>query len=313
MQLIKYFLVVGIVAILLTAFVTRFTNKGLRQSRVDFYGKVNAVFNSAQHTDLLMVGSSRVLVHLDPKIMDSVTGLNSYNAGFNSATIKTCFNIISAAIKYQTHIKAVILNIDYGIFGIEQDPYKDAYYYPFENNGLDIKMTDSGSIGLVHKAKLFDVALYDDYVKYAAIDGLLRPNRIVPGYKGYQPHLQLNDFKNIFDSSSTPQAIAYSSDAFNLLKQCIAICKQQQVQLIMVMAPYYKKQSPEKCYSNAAEIVNTIEQTAKQNNVPFFNYTNMSFANEQQYFYNMNHLNSKGAALYTQAVADSVKNYLAGN
>jgi L-2-hydroxyglutarate oxidase LhgO len=81
----------------------------------------------------------------------------------------------------------------------------------------------------------------------------------------------------------------------------------------MVMAPYYKKQSPEKYYSNAIEIVNTIEQTAKQNNVPFFNYTSMSFANDEQYFYNMNHLNSKGAALYTQAVADSVKKYLAGN
>jgi hypothetical protein len=313
MQLIRYFLIVGIAAVLLTAFVTRFTNKGLRQSRVDFYGKINAVFDSAQQTDLLMVGSSRVLVHLDPRIMDSVTGLNSYNAGFNSATIKTCFNIISAAVKYQTHIKAVILNIDYGIFSIEQDPYKDAYYYPFENNGLDIKMTDSGSVGLVHKVRIFDVSLYDDYVKYAAIDGLLRPNRILPGYKGYQPHLAVNDFKNIFDSSMSSKEIFYSADAFNLLKQCIAICRQHHVQLIMVMAPYYKRQSPEKYYSNAAQVVNTIEQTAKQNNVPFFNYCNLSFANEEQYFYNMNHLNSKGAALYTQAVADSIKRYLAGN
>lgn len=313
MQLVRYFFTVGIVVILITAFVTRFTNKGLRQSHVDFYGKMNAAFDSTKQTNALLVGSSRVLFHLDPKIIDSVTGLNSYNLGLNAASIKTCFNIISGAIKSQKQLKVVVLNIDYNIFSIKQDPYKDAYYYPFENEGLYVKMTDSGSVSLIHKIKILDVSLYDDYVKYAAIDGLLRPKRVLQYYKGYVPHLELNDFKNKLNSATGKNEIIYSAEAFEVFKQCIAICKQHTVKLIMVMAPYFKDQSPEKYFTNAAEFINTIKQTAKQNDIPFYNYTNMSVAGKQEYFYNVNHLNIRGATLYTQAVADSLKKYLESN
>ena len=313
MQLIRYFFTVGLVVILITAFVTRFTNKGLRQSHVDFYGKMNAAFDSTKQTNALLVGSSRVLVHLDPKIIDSVTGLNSYNLGLNAASIKTCFNILSGAIKCQKKLKVVVLSIDYNAFSIEQDPYKDAYYYPFENEGLYVIKTDSGNVRLVHKIRLFDVSLYDDYVKYAAIDGLLRPKRILQYYKGYVPHLELNDFDNKLNSATAGNEITYSTEAFKILKLCIAICKQHNVKLIMVMAPYFKDQSPGKNFPNAAEYINTIELTAKQNEIPFYNYTNMSIAGEREYFYNVNHLNIKGATLYTKALADSIKKYLESN
>jgi len=311
MQLVRYLFTVIIAAVLLAAAITWVTNSGLRRSGVDFYGKMNAASKAANQTNLILVGSSRVLKHLDPAIIDSATGLNSYNYGLNSGTIKTWYNIINYALIFQKNVKAVVLNIDYNMFDIARDPYKDAYYYPFEKDAAGILMNDSGTVRLVHNAKVFDISLYDDYAKYAAIDGWLRAGRIAQGaYKGYYPNRQLNNFEDIADAGRVKKDILVSEAGVKLLTDCIELCKKNNVKLILVMAPYFNRYFPGKYFENFGTIVNNVKEIARQNNIPFFDYTGMGLANDQQYFYNVNHLNSSGAAVYSRAVADSIKSYL---
>jgi hypothetical protein len=310
MQLLKYFFLVFITVLLLTASVTWFTNKGLSKSGVDFYGKINAAADTAANTNLILVGSSRTLKHLDPRIIDSITGFNSFNYGLNSGSIKTWYNLIKYAIRFQKKAKAVILNIDYGMFDVTKDPYKDAYYYPFEKRVPDLVMNDSGTNSLIHRANLFDITLYDDYAKYSAIDGWLRPGRVAPGvYKGYYPNRQLNYFENMPDSAISKKKIVFSEAGFQLLNNCIKLCKENNVIIVFVMAPYLQKYSPDKYFTNFNEIINTVDKIARQNDVPFYNFMAMNLINDPQYFYDVNHLNSKGASLYTAVVADSFYNY----
>ena len=312
MKLVKYFVVVFAVVLSLTASVTWLANKGLRKSNVDFYGRINTAANPQENVDLLLVGSSRVLKHLDPAIIDSVCVVNSYNYGLNSGTIKTWYNIIKYNLFFHRNIKAIVLNVDYNMFDIARDPYKDAYYYPFQEDNTGIVMTDSGTTNLIHKTKIFDIALYDDYAKYAAIDGLLRPGKAIAGmYKGYFPNRKLN----YFEANPTEPGVNKKSDikvaekGLALLTSCINACSENKIQLILVVAPYFKKYAPEKYYNNFGDILDTVKMIAKQRNIPFYDYRDMNIASDEQYFYNVNHLNSKGAALYSLAVADSIKKY----
>jgi hypothetical protein len=313
MALVKYFVVIFLSATLITASVTWITNKGLKHSGMDFYGKLNAAGNTANNTNLLLVGSSRVLKQLDPVIIDSITGLNSFNYGLNAGTIKTWYNIMKYAIAYQKEIKLIVLNVDYNMFDISKDPYKDAYYYPFSDNTAyhELVLTDSGKINLVHRSRIFDVSLYDDYAKYAAIDGLVRPNRVAAGvFKGYFPNRDLNTFEVLSSPVNEKHEIVVAEKGVKIFQDCITLCKHHNIQLVLVIAPYFKEYSPEKYYSNFNAIIDTVDQIAKRSNVPLYNFVNTEMANDRQYFYNVNHLNSRGATLYSAAVADSVKEYL---
>jgi hypothetical protein len=301
------------VSLLLSTVATWLTNKGLRHSGVDFYGKINAAGKPGNATNLLLVGSSRVLKQLDPEIIDSVTGFDAYNYGLNSGTIKTWYNIISYIFNFNKNVKLIILNVDYYMFDIADDPYKDAYYYPFEKQAQGLVLKSPGTVNLIHRLKIFDIALYDDYAKYAAIDGLLRPYRILTGvYKGYYPNAQLNNFETIANFGISNKKITVTQTGLVLLDNCISLCKKNNVKLVLVMAPYFKQYAPEKHFTNFNAVVDSVKAVAKKNGIPFYDYTTMNIAADQQYFYNANHLNSRGAAVYTQAVADSIKKYFSG-
>jgi hypothetical protein len=312
MQLIKYFIIVFTVSFFLVASGTWVTNKGLTRSGVDFYGKINAALDSSKESTLLVIGSSRVLVHLDPKILDSATGLNTFNYGLNAGSIKTWFNIARCALDFQKKAQVVLLNIDYTMFDVEQDPYKGAYYYPFEKKTPGMVIGDNGNNKLVHNFKLFDVSLYDDYAKYAAIDGWLRPGRVLDGgYKGYYPKDEVK-FELIPDSFMLKKKITVSAAGIGLLSNFIELCKEHNTKLVLIQAPYLKQFSPEKYSADFTSIISNVKKIAKEANIPFYDYTEMDLVNSKEYFYNVYHLNHKGATIYSYAVGDSIAKYLRG-
>ncbi len=165
----------------------------------------------------------------------------------------------------------------------------------------------------VKKKPGFDIALYDDYAKYAAIDGWLRPGRVLTGvYKGYYPNSQLNNFETLTNFGTSKKLISVTQTGLQLLESCISLCKKNNVKLVLVMAPYFKQYSPEKYFTNFNAVVDSVKTVANQSDIPFFDYTKMSIVDKKQYFYNFNHLNSLGADVYTKAVSDTIKKYFSG-
>jgi len=307
MKLTRYLLTVFAISFLITWGASWVTNKGLLSSQVDFYGKMNAASDTGKHTNILIIGSSRALVHLDTRIIDSVTGWHSYNYGLNAATIKTCFNVIKYALHYQKQARGVILNIDYNMFDISQDPYKDAYYYPFERKMQEFLMTDSTTNRYIHRLSLFDISLYDDFVKYAAIDGLVRPGRKIEGvYNGYYPHQNLTDFIEPTEELLKKAEIKIEESGISILHDIVQLCKERNVKLALVTAPYYKKDFPVNYYKLQAK----ISGIAKQKGILFLDCTSLPIIANKTYFYNSNHLNVKGASFYSLIVADSIKKYM---
>ena len=311
MKLIKYFFIVILSSAAIVGIASWVIKKGLRKSNVDFFGKMNAAGDTMKDVNIILVGSSRTLVHLNPEIIDSITGLNSYNYGLNAVTIRTCYNIIHYALKKQQHAKLVVLNIDYSMFGLKADPYKDPYYYPFEKDDDSLIMGYPGSKEWVHKLEIFDIAMYDDLTKYASIDGFIRPNRIpAGGYKGFYPHTQLNDFKDPPPAEILHSNALFSEEGLEVLQSLISVCRQKNVQLLMILAPYAKKHFPAKYIDNFSIIMNKVDSVAKKNNVAFINYTGILIAVDSTYFYNVNHLNIRGANIFSSIVADSIKKCL---
>src|SRR5688500_12886998 len=61
--------------------------KGLRQVKRDAVGKFNFLVNDTTHYNTVFLGSSTLHVGIDPLQFNSITGLNSFNAGLDGMAI----------------------------------------------------------------------------------------------------------------------------------------------------------------------------------------------------------------------------------
>jgi len=314
MKLFIFFFVSVLLAFSISGGSSYFIKKGLRKSNVDFYGKIGAACNSEKGSNLLLVGNSRVLDNLDPRVFDSITGLKAYNYGVSAAAIKTCYNVIKAGLQNQKNTKAVILNIDYNMFRTIDDPYKDAYYYSFEQKIPGLLKTDSGNINLVHSLKLFDIALFDDVAKFAALNAWLHPdNRPEGTYDGFYPETNLTLFNVPLQREMLSGTIPMTVSGVNTFIDIIKTCKTNKIQLVLVVAPYYKVYHPRKFVTNYDSIINQVNTIAVKNNLPFLDYSDSYISADRGNFKNYNHLNAKGAMLYSTALADTLQKILTNN
>jgi len=309
MALIRYLSIVILSSLIIMAVSSKLVNIGVRRSSVDFFGKMNAAGNRSVKVDIILAGSSRVLVQVDPKIIDSITGLQSYNYGLNLIGIKSSYNLINYALYAHPDTKLILLNIDYNMFDMEKDPYKDPFFYAYEKDFSGKFVMADPKLNFFHRLHIFDISMYDDMVKYAAIAGLISPHKILPGvYKGYFPDSSLNSF--VVPPSSL---MAHKTDAsftdtgMDILRQIVTLCKQKGKTLILVIAPYPKKYSPEKYIANYSAIINKVKMAADSSKVAFFDYSDNFISQDSTCFYDILHLNIKGAEMYTRLVGNDIK------
>ncbi|MGV0925216.1 hypothetical protein [Empedobacter tilapiae] len=78
--------------------------------------------------------------------------------------------------------------------------------------------------------------------------------------------------------------------------------------MIFVTSPTYIDELNR--YSNHKEIINKISNFSKDNNIIFFDYSEMKGFNNKEYFADSNHLNSQGADIFTKKLVEDIKPYL---
>ena len=66
-----------------------FIQKGLKKSSYHEISKWNEVVQGGIDADILFVGSSRALVHFDPRIIERYTGKSSFNLGLDGSKFES--------------------------------------------------------------------------------------------------------------------------------------------------------------------------------------------------------------------------------
>ena len=309
MKLFSYLFTVIISSLILMAVCSKLANRGLKKSSVDFFGKMNAAGNPSLKVEIIMAGSSRMLVQVDPAIIDSATGLSSYNYGLNLVGIKTCYNLINYAITAHPESKAVLLNIDYSMFNIDKDPYKDPFFYAFENKSPNFFIMSDPKLNFFHRLHIFDITMYDDMAKYAAINGLVNPDRILnDSYKGYVPNVTDKGFEvppPSFLKNKTTNI--FTKRDLGILQDIISLCNKSGKKIVLVIAPYVTRYAPQLHLNNYGILYDKIKQIAANNSVPLLDYSDCAISQNDSAFYDFLHLNVKGAKLYSTMLAADLR------
>lgn len=286
-----------------------FLYAGIRKNKQGIYNKYNELFLKTNNAyDVLFIGSSRAEMHFDPKIFDSITGLNSYNMGISGASPKISLALLKTYCSYHQKPKYLLCNIDYFSLQNDTDRLNDfPRYFPYLENDLlrnELQKMDKRFSSFYYNPLHSLPYTQIEYLS-ASLHGWLN----IAGkydtlmYKGFQ-----TSESNAFNSSDKPQPKYSFLSVKNrkYLDSLILFAKTNDIRLMLITSPVYG--NGEMNVSNKNQLVNQLKNIAFINHVPYLNYTDSSIYKNHLLFADFFHLNRPGAYRFTQSISFAFNN-----
>tara|TARA_R110002049_G_scaffold130991_4_gene289578 strand:- start:5413 stop:6372 length:960 start_codon:yes stop_codon:yes gene_type:complete len=251
------------------------------------------------NAELLILGSSHAIRQYIPEIFEENLNKTCYNAGAEGQQLIYQYALERMILKrYQPQI--MLLNIDENWLYTSENAYNrlnDLYpYYSKEKDVLrsifikkapwiDFQMlskTYQLNSTLVHIARYY-MSPQKDYNGYRPLYGAMKP-------------VEKEANNNTFPSE-------INHDFVSVLKAIIEDAKENNVQLIFSSSP-----NPVPINFLQNKSMQKIIAIAKEENIPYLNYYNSPlFTEKWEFFHDIDHLNDKGATLFTKLLSNDLK------
>ncbi len=274
--------------------------------------KLSELLVKTTNYDLLFIGSSRTHLTVNPRIIDSVCGVSSYNAGIEGGNLFEFNMMLQAYLQNHPAPKWLVVTIDLHSFVSDYTFFDHKQYFSFtKNKVIHQYLNQNGHSTLQLKVFPFlEFTDYDDNTKGYFIKGLLGQSSIPDGdfqYKGYLSNTQ----KQIVSEGSTLklQTIEVSASRKKCLTDMIATCLNNNIKLVFTYAPEYKH-TLQAAYSNSNEVFEYVQKIADKNNIPFLRDDSLEICTNPKLFVNAGHLNRDGADVYSRILAEQLKKFI---
>lgn len=286
-----------------------FIYKGLTINKQGVYHKYSTIFSSSNNYNALVLGSSRAEMHTDTKLLDSLTGLKTFNAGVSGGSTRMAYIVLKSYLQNSKIPKTIFLEIDFHISHIKTDTiFNFPRYFPYLSNPVlysEFKKIDSRFVQFKYNP------FYS--LPFSGINAL---NPSLHGWLGkstsYDVFYQNGFFKNTvndnYDHFEVKQFTGFiHPETRQYLDSFIVFAKTNECKLIFTVSPVYKDAEVE--VLNKREIMQGFNDIALVNKVPFLDLSLDSvIANNKMYFEDNYHMMYSGARLYTQKLAHFYNN-----
>lgn len=261
----------------------------------------NDIYGQELGSDVLIMGSSRAYVQFDPRILDSILHVNSYNLGCNGQ------HADAEIIKYKvyrhmqkTKPRLILVELSPGVMS-RSNQYEKIQYLPHLHDNYLWKLT--------RDMEKFSVA--DRFVPCWRYLGFKKDvSKVIQGKSFYsRPDQTL--YKGFFASDKTWNGTAFrkiktikynqNPEIIKEFEQFLDDCDSEHIQVVFVMAPYYIGATRK--IQNLEGMHHMFDTIAQKHNIPLLDYTKGEINYDTAYFYNATHLNRTGATLFTTQLA----------
>ena len=283
---------------------------GLKQSNMVMYENFTNIFNGTIKADLIINGSSKAYVQVDPYIIDSTLNLNSYNLGLDGNPF------IPQKLVYELYEKnndpptIIVQIVDFTTMSkAEGELYNYIKFAPYLNIDI-VRETMQSYEGFSFMDYHFPLLKYTGK-PLEVTDGVLSLFNIhlTPSnlYKGYlEQHKSwdgsFEEFKKTNESGITANL---DRTTCALFENYIVHCKKQNILLFLVYPPIYYEFIPYDI--NRKSVIEYFNRVSEKYDVPFLDYSVDELSSHKKYFYNSQHLNAKGAKLFTKKLSNEIK------
>lgn len=289
-------------------------NNGLKKSDYKYYHEWNQIYNSKINADLIVLGSSRATGHVDPQILDTLLGIDSYNLGMPAYKINMQLARFSVYLKYNKKPNYIIQILDFNTFAKKQQPYQIQQFYPYFSDTI-ITNTLKHEFNVLNWA-IFNIPLY----RYAGETQLIKIGILeyfkikhydeFIGYKGYYAGDKKWDgtFDKFVKDNSKGVEIEINDQSVNIFNGFLKKCKNENIKVYLVLAPEYHELFH--YLLNRKQVQEIYKNFEREYGFNFIDYSDNPISFNKSLFYNSQHLNRKGAEMFTRDLSLKIKNVM---
>ncbi len=252
--------------------------------------------------DVLIFGSSRANHHYNPEILSKQLKMSVYNAGKDGSSIIYHYSVFKSIMK-RYKPKVIILDISVGEFNKTQNSYdRLSPLLPYYQTHPEIRPI------VQLKSRYEKIKMLSSIYPFnSSIFSIVAGNtQLYSGndkdINGYIPlYRKLSENLTVDTTNWTLQVDPVKEEMFcAFIDECI----KSGIQLFIICSPYHLN------IKNQDKSIALISKITHNNSVPFFNFSSDSlFLKSTDLFSDRVHLNSYGAGIFSNLVADSILTY----
>jgi hypothetical protein len=298
------------IALLVFSFLADFfISKELRRSG-DEYSVWNDIIDGKVNSNIVIYGSSRAWVQIDPTTIGDSLHTSVYNLGIDGHNFWLEYLRHKLLLEHNFKPKLIIFSLDIYTLQKREDLYNSDQFLPYM---LFNKEIENATISY----KGFSVSdYYIPLIRYYgnrtailyALKSFIRPPRPsslrVRGYLG-QEKTWNSDFEAA-EKKIKYYEVKLDTPTIKLFERFLTECKNNNIKIIFVYTPEYIK--GQKFIKNRNDILSLFTSFSKQFDIPFYDFSNDSLSFQKKYFYNAEHLNKTGSELFTKKLISILKN-----
>jgi len=263
--------------------------------------------------DVLVVGPSRARNQFSPCVIDSILGTSTFNIGIDGWPFHLEDMMFRIYLQHNKKPKYIIQNIGWGMMAGRQDFYGYEQFLPFANDSLVHAFTGQLDGAFTVSERYFPLFAYNnhfDLIKTGikSFRGVRKPNNSI--CRGYVPITTPWDGKFDEVKAATPELFNFvcNDTIAQEFGQYLQFCTENNIQVIFVYAPTYYEAT--QMMQNRQDMLRLFDGFSKKYNVPILDYSADSICYDKSLFANSQHMNYRGAALFSQKLALDLKKYI---
>lgn len=287
-----------------------FFSHQLKKSRDGEFSVWNDIYNGKVNADIVVYGSSRAMVHMDPKIIQDSLHANAYNLGLNGHNFWLQYFRHKELLKHNKAPKFIIHSVDVFTLVKRKDLFQMEQFLPYMlyNDELEYWITPYEGF----KKYDFKIPLVRYYGQYKTIGKIFKTfisNDEVGDslrYKGFASKNQVWNDDLVKARKKFPDyRVSLDSTSIRLFDNYLRELRNMGIAVVLVYTPEYI--GGQDFVKNRDEIMNTFSTFAQKYNIPFFDYSQDPISFKKEYFYNASHLNGLGAQVFTSKMVHDLK------
>jgi|GEM_PF-1295111 len=284
---------------------------GVSKSAKGQLGKVNRICNHENTPAIAIFGSSVGEVGINAPLLQAQTGLSVFNFSIDGTRFQQYKGLIDEFASNNNTTKFVVLTETYFSFAkVDALTEPERYLANISNNNV-YKSLYSIQPDMIWKSRyvpFYKYTLVSHTFYMAAMDGWKRrfKNTGTDSLAGYTPvYRNWEADQDSIMKKLKPFSIETDASVIAAYKDCISRLRAKGIQVLIVLPPVYM--TVLKTKTDFTPLRTTLRSVAKESNCVFWDFSESRMCDDKSFFYNSNHLNSKGAGNFGLVLADSIK------
>ncbi|MFN4234534.1 MAG: hypothetical protein ACK4IK_06985 [Bacteroidia bacterium] len=244
--------------------------------------------DTLNQVDFLIIGSSHAYRNFNPSIFEQ-NGFTCFNIGSSSQTPSISYALLEQYISKCKNVIYEVYPVTLAIDGTE------AFY--ILNNDLENFSILSKMAFYINNFRTYNLLSIHDWLK-ASIQNL--PLDTTNFYKGY-----IATYDSVKPNTTYDSIILNKKNIdvqTNYIEKAILLCKKYNVSITLVYAPIPSKLKIE----NENYAIYKLNKLAKKHQVEFLNWGRNHNLNDAQHFFDDDHLNASGVALFNKHLLSKI-------